>query len=181
MKTKLTARLLGWAGRRETANLVKRSSRGDAAGDPNGAGFSHRLLDAAGIKLIPDEDVLSSLWCVRRRSSFVLTNRRIIYAQKEGRGVTAHWSELSEVKNAGVTKVGRNNPLLAAGVSCWLVGGMGFWSLAPFLVFGGRIERRLVVIRRKRHRVRQLGRTADERGNKQKGPAEGLGIREPVV
>ena len=145
LKSKLTATLLGWAERRDTANRAKRSSRGDAASSPSGAGFSHRLLDAAGIRLIPEEDVKSSLWCVRRRGSFVLTNRRIIYAQQEGRGVTAHWAELSEVKNAGVTKVGRNNPLLAAGVSCWLVGVIlaflvGFWGLAPFLVIGAGLN-----------------------------------------
>ena len=64
LKTKLTAKLLGWAERRETVNLAKRSSRGDAANRSTDAGFSHRLLDAAGIKLIPEEDVKSSLWCV---------------------------------------------------------------------------------------------------------------------
>ena len=127
--------------RREAANRSKDAAAPEVPDRTKGGSFSHRLLDAAGIRLIPEETVKSILWCVRRRSSFVLTDRRMIYAQREGREATAHWAELSEVKNAGVSQTGRNHPLLAAGAVCWLVGiGLafvaGFWGLAPLLVIG---------------------------------------------
>ena len=142
--TMLRTKLKHWVERREAAKLSRISAGPEAHDDSTGGSFSHRLLDAAGIRLIPEETVKSALWCVRRRSSFVLTDRRLIYAQREGREATAHWAELSEVKNAGISKVSRNHPLLAAGVICWFMGIVlafivGFWGLAPLMLMGGAL------------------------------------------
>ena len=137
----LRVKIRGWLERRKAANLAKVQAGPEAPGGAKSGSFSHRLLDRAGIRLIPEETVKSALWCVRRRSSFVLTNRRLIYAKREGREATAHWAELSEVKTAGLSRVGRNHPLLAAGVLCVLVGIVlaffaGFWGLVPLLLIG---------------------------------------------
>ncbi len=150
-KTMLRAKLRDWVERREAAKTPEAPGR-----------FPHRLLDAAGIQLIPEEKVKSVLWCVRRRSSFVLTDRRLIYAQREGRQATAHWAELSEVKNAGVTQVGRNHPLLAAGAICWVVGTLlafvvGFWGLAPLLIIGAGLAGAWLVSRGKATVYASLG------------------------
>ena len=139
--TMLRTKLRDWVGRGEAANLSRDSAPPETLDDPKGGDFSHRLLDAAGIRLIPDETVKSALWCVRRRSSFILTDRRLIYAKREGREATAHWAELSEVKTAGVSRTGRNHPLLAAGALCSSAGialafVAGFWGLAPLLLIG---------------------------------------------
>ena len=139
--TMLRAKLRVWVERREASNLAKGSAGPEAPDIAKGGSFSHRLLDAAGISLIPEETVKSTLWCARRRSSFVLTDRRLIYVQRDGREATAHWAELSEVKTAGVSRTSRNHLLLAAGAFCWLVGlilafVVGFWGLAPMLVIG---------------------------------------------
>ncbi|PKB65532.1 MAG: hypothetical protein BZY80_00150 [SAR202 cluster bacterium Io17-Chloro-G2] len=144
--TMLRTKLRDWVERREAAKLSPRSASLEAAGDSNAArpkrgGYSHRLLNAAGIRLMQEESVKSALWCVHRRSSFVLTDRRLIYAQREGREATAHWAELSEVKNAGVSRTGRNHALLAVGAFCLLAGivltfVVGFWGLAPLLLIG---------------------------------------------
>ena len=151
--TVLRTKLRGWVERREAANLSRDSAPPETLDDPKGGGFSHRLLDAAGIRLIPDETVKSALWCVRRRSSFILTDRRLIYAKREGREATAHWAELSEVKTAGVSRTGRNHPLLAAGAVCWSAGialafGRRFLGIGSLAADGGRVGRGLVGVRR---------------------------------
>ena len=135
----LKINMLNWVGRLRA--FARDTTTTDGTAVPENPGYSHRLLDAAGIRLIPEESVKSALWCVRRRSSLILTDRRLIFAQREGREATAHWSELSEVKNAGVSKFSRNHPLLAAGVIAWLAGivlafFVGFWGLAPLLLIG---------------------------------------------
>lgn len=129
------SRLTEWMERREEAKHPDNTAGGSSSR------FSHRLLDTSGIRLIPEETVKSILWCLRRRSSFVLTDRRLIYAQREGREATAHWAELSEVKNAGITRVSRSHPLLAIGAFCVAAGiilafVVGFWGLAPGLMLG---------------------------------------------
>ena len=140
LRTKIRGRVV----REGAGNSPKDPGSPEAPDGPGGLKFSHRLLDAAGIRLIPGETVKSALWCVHGQSSFVLTDRRLIYGQKIGREATAHWAELSEVKNAGITQVGRNHPLLAAGALCWLVGTVlaffvGIWGLAPLLLIGAAL------------------------------------------
>ena len=87
-----------------------------------GGRFSHRLLDAAGLRPAGDERVRSVLWCQRRRSSFVITDRRLLFAQKEGRFATAHWSALGDVRNAGITRAGKNHGIMAAAATSLALG-----------------------------------------------------------
>lgn len=140
----IRTKLRDWVVHRQAAKHSRDYTGHEASGGPKGSSFSHRLLDAAGIRLISEETVKSALWCVRRQSSFVLTDRRLIYAQREGREATAHWAELSEVKTAGISRTGRNHPLLAAGAVCWLAGivlafVVGIWGLVPLLLIGAAL------------------------------------------
>lgn len=96
---------------------------------PSAAGrFSHRLLDAAGLRPAGDEQVRSVLWCRRRRSSFIMTDRRLLFAERAGRRATAHWAALGDVRNAGVTRAGRDHRFMAAAAAS-LALGTGFASL----------------------------------------------------
>ena len=105
---------------------------------PSAAGrFSHRPLDAAGLRPAGDEQVRSVLWR-RRRSSFIMTDRRLLFAERAGRRATAHWAALGDVRNAGVTRAGRDHRFMAAAASLALGTGFAFLfsalGLAPGLL-----------------------------------------------
>jgi hypothetical protein len=67
-----------------------------------------------------------------------MTDRRLFFEKRDGRRVTTHWAALSDVRNAGVARAGRDHRFMAAAASLPLGIGLAFFlgafGLAPCLL-----------------------------------------------